>query len=96
MKLIFGVIFTFVAVLFVVEIVNSVSYYSKDDYIVIKVEDKDRSTSEDGSVYRVYTEHETFEIADSLFPPVFNSADRYRKLKRNQFYRCRAIGFRSD
>lgn len=67
---------------------------SINEQVTIEVTSKDRSTSVGRSIYQVYTKGETFRIGDSVYYMVWNSADRYSKLKVGKKYRCKASGIR--
>lgn len=68
---------------------------SINEQVTIEVTSKDRSTSEGRSIYQVYTKGETFRVGDSVYYMVWNSADRYSKLKVGKKYSCKASGIRA-
>lgn len=79
---------------FGVVIVGSIACNMSVEQVTITVTDKDRATSENGTSHRIYSERETFIVKDSIYYWTFNSADRYRELKRGKTYACKAVGWR--
>lgn len=64
--------------------------------VTITVEDRERGsgTGENKTATLVFTDSETFEVADSVWAWHFRSADTYRGLKRGETYTCTVQGWR--
>ena len=90
--------FTFIGLLIAAVVVGGVWFavasYNHEAVQVCKVEDKDRTRTEDGSDMRVYTDCGNFKVEDALFKGNFHSSDTYRSLKRGHTYELHTIGFR--
>lgn len=75
--------------------VGTVSYAgSGSSYSSCTVEDKDRSTSDGKSVYRVYTSCGVFGVEDFLWTGSFDSADRYSSIDIGKTYDFETLGWR--
>ena len=70
--------------------------------VTFKVLGKDSVTVSRGSgdtlqvdnEYRVYTDHGTFKVTDTLIYGKFTSADRYGRLQEGHTYTCKVAGWR--
>jgi hypothetical protein len=69
-------------------------YFGSEDTATCTVEDKDRSSSQSGSVYRVYTDCGVFEVEDAMLRGNFASADLYAELDTGGTYEFTTIGWR--
>ena len=64
----------------------SAQYRNPQTHTACVVEDKDRTTTEDGSDMRVYTSCGVFTVQDMLFSGEFDSADKYASLDTGKTY----------
>jgi hypothetical protein len=70
-------------------------YWGSDETQTCTVEDKDRSTSDGTSVYRVYTEDcGVLEVGDAMLRGNFNAADDYAAIEVGETYEFHTIGWR--
>jgi len=69
-------------------------YFGSEDTATCTVEDKDRSTANGTSVYRVYTDCGVFEVEDAMMRGNFASADLYADLDEGTTYEFTTIGWR--
>lgn len=69
-------------------------YWGSETTSACTVEDKDRSSSQNGSVYRVYTDCGVFEVEDATLRGQFASADLYADIDEGTTYEFTTIGYR--
>jgi hypothetical protein len=69
-------------------------YWGSEGTATCTVEDKDRSSSQTGSVYRVYTDCGVFEVEDAMARGQFASADLYADIEPGSTYEFTTIGYR--
>lgn len=72
----------------------SAQYRNPQTHTDCVVEDKDRTTTEDGSDMRVYTSCGVFTVQDMLFSGEFDSADKYASLDTGKTYTIDTTGYR--
>lgn len=72
----------------------SAQYRNPQTHTACVVEDKDRTTTEDGSDMRVYTSCGVFTVQDMLFAGEFDSADKYASLDTGKTYTIDTTGYR--
>ena len=72
----------------------SAQYRNPQTHTACVVEDKDRTTTEDGSDMRVYTTCGVFSVQDMLFAGEFDSADKYASLDTGKTYTIDTTGYR--
>jgi len=92
----------FVLLLIVGGAVYFVALKSSEKTVTFKVIDKESVTVSSGSgdslevhnEYRVYTDHGTYKVTDTLIYGRFSSADAYGKLQRGHTYTCKTAGWR--
>lgn len=94
------------AVFVTLVLAGGVTYYfalkASERMVTFTVTGKDSVTVSHGSgddltvdnEYRVYTDHGTFKVTDTLIYTRFNSADTYGQLKEGHTYTCKAAGWR--
>ena len=70
------------------------SSYLKDEPATIQVTGKESVSVDGGHEYRVYTEDETYVMADSLFKGRFRTSNDYAKVQEGHTYRCTKFGWR--
>ncbi len=87
-------------------IVSGITYYvalkHSERTVTFLVTGKDSVTVSHGSgdnltvdnEYRVYTDHGTFKVTDTLIYTRFNSADTYGQLREGHTYTCKVAGWR--
>lgn len=68
--------------------------YGSVDYVTAKVNRVERVTSNDSSVYLVFTDEETFSNEDSLLFLKFNSSDLHGKFGEGKAYDMKVQGWR--
>ena len=69
-------------------------YRNPQTHTACVVEDKDRTTTKDGSDMRVYTSCGVFTVQDMLFAGEFDSADKYASLDTGKTYTIDTTGYR--
>ena|SRR5688500_5299178 len=69
-------------------------YWGSETTVTCTVDDKDRSSSQSGSVYRVYTDCGVFEVQDAALRDQFASADLYADIQLGTTYEFTTIGWR--
>ena len=69
-------------------------YQNPETHTACVVEDKDRTTTKDGSDMRVYTSCGVFTVQDMLFAGEFDSADKYASLDIGKTYTIDTTGYR--
>lgn len=72
----------------------SAQYRNPQTHTACVVEDKDRTTTKDGSDMRVYTSCGVFTVQDMLFAGEFDSADKYASLDTGKTYTIDTTGYR--
>lgn len=89
--------FALLFVIFFVAIVGggAVASTANEQTQTCTVEDKDRSTNQDGqSVYQVYTDCGVLRVEDHLIKGIFNSADIYGSIQIGETYDFTTVGYR--
>ena len=71
-----------------------ISRQMKEETLVVKVEDKNITHTDNDSKYLIFTDKEVFEETDEWLKGKFNSSDMYNQLKVGNTYRVKVIGFR--
>lgn len=69
-------------------------YWGSETTVTCTVDDKDRSSSQSGSVYRVYTDCGVFQVEDATARGQFASADLYADIENGATYEFTTIGWR--
>lgn len=72
----------------------SAQYRNPQTHTACVVEDKDRTTTKNGSDMRVYTSCGVFTVQDMLFSGEFDSADKYASLDTGKTYTIDTTGYR--
>lgn len=72
----------------------SSQYRNHETHTACVVEDKDRTTTKNGSDMRVYTSCGVFTVQDMLFAGEFDSADKYASLDTGKTYTIDTTGYR--
>ena len=72
----------------------SAQYRNPQTHTACVVEDKDRTTTKNGSDMRVYTSCGVFTVQDMLFAGEFDSADKYASLDTGKTYTIDTTGYR--
>lgn len=72
----------------------SSQYLNPQTHTACVVEDKDRTTTENGSDMRVYTSCGVFSVKDMFFTGDFDSADKYASLDTGKTYTIDTTGYR--
>lgn len=69
-------------------------YHNHETRTACMVENKDRTTTENGSDMRVYTSCGVFSVQDMFFAGEFDSADKYSSLETGKTYTIDTTGYR--
>jgi hypothetical protein len=94
--------FNFITLLVVSIIIGvtviGITGYANVNTVTVKVEGKERITTQNGkhleSYYLVYTDKGTLKLEDDLFRGNFYSSDIYGKLKQDSTYTFKTSGYR--
>jgi hypothetical protein len=94
--------FNFITLLVVSIIIGvtviGITGYANVNMVTVKVEGKERITTQNGkhleSYYLVYTDKGTLKLEDDLFRGNFYSSDIYGKLKQDSTYTFKTSGYR--
>lgn len=70
------------------------AYTSVDTYENVKIKDKERITTQEGSYYLIYTDKGVFANEDSILYVKFNSSNIYNQLERGSTCKIEANWFR--
>jgi len=91
-------IFVFLVLAVAMVIICSGCYRGTETYVTAKVLKAERVSMGSGDTlqhrYLVFTEHETFEVADTITYGRFNSSDLYGRLEIGKTYRLKVAGWR--
>lgn len=91
----FGIFAGLIALFMIGAVVMTVAFYSGSATMACIVTDKDRSSTEDGSVYQVYTEDcGVLRVSDNPLKGVFNAADIYGQIEPDRVYEFQTFGWR--
>lgn len=88
--------FVLVALLIVGTIVYSIAWqFAKNTVTDCTVEDKDRTTTQDGSSdMRIYTDCGVYQVGDNFWTGTFSSADTYASIEVGETYDFYTVGWR--